>query len=500
MKLNLLIHETTLLDFRFIGRLAIRYKYVALIIPALMITLSLYFANMAKQVHVKTVNFEHKVPEKSTTARDVSALLGEKNTDLTLEDLQAITNSWLFHKKVADLTIKHQSFDQLNFGAIGTSKTSWGAQIRNNCKTNLNPDECMSTSIRGFIPASFSIQQGSTIERYTLHAKANDTLTATTLIHLIVAAVQAERTDFARLSYLHKRDILNKLIIQKTAEVQGLGVDKIQKELSVLSVLVREANGSISTLRTRISHNNAKISTAKLKVSEMERLGSLGINDEGKVQYEKSSELENKILSLRKNIHILKNSNSGNTEINANIVAQLENDLAQSLTKMAVLEQIPNDYSQLIGSTQSSNILAKNQLKNDLKILMAKEADLSRTLTREEGKRNNLIYRLEDVKLKLTDLKPDKDYISTLQSKLISFKLLESTIVSDLVFETPNPQEIIVRKKSPTTLFFYFAMISIFFWFLAIVISFLFDDKIYTEAEFSKLSADIDIIGTTPKY
>ena len=105
-----------------------------------------------------------------------------------------------------------------------------------------------------------------------------------------------------------------------------------------------------------------------------------------------------------------------------------------------------------------------------------------------------------EVSRKLDDMKPNTGYLDLLEKKLISLKLLSSTITTDLVVDNIG-NNIKIHKNASLSKYLVFATISsIFFIFLLTVIRYLFDQKIYSEDDVKVFFEDLEVIGNTPEF
>jgi len=91
------------------------------------------------------------------------------------------------------------------------------------------------------------------------------------------------------------------------------------------------------------------------------------------------------------------------------------------------------------------------------------------------------------------------DYLKLLQAKFLQLKLIEDTIVADLIFEDYSN----VRKRYKKYTLFSVIPFSIAIAFvlslILLIIRYAFDDRLFDEEEFKSLFSDIEFIGEIPK-
>jgi hypothetical protein len=125
--------------------------------------------------------------------------------------------------------------------------------------------------------------------------------------------------------------------------------------------------------------------------------------------------------------------------------------------------------------------------------MQSEQKDLESTIKKNTS-------RISEITIIVNNLNPDKEYLKLLESKVVSLKLVENTITSDLEFESVNPIPSSFLRNSLGKIFMFSIVGSMFLVLVLVVIIYLFDDKIYDENELALAFQELKVIGQTPKF
>ena len=95
---------------------------------------------------------------------------------------------------------------------------------------------------------------------------------------------------------------------------------------------------------------------------------------------------------------------------------------------------------------------------------------------------------------------PDLEYIKMLEAKIVSLKLMGTTIVSDLVFEKYAKAPSSFTKSTPIQILAFSTFVNLFIFMALSVLFFLFDDRIHDEVELRTYFKEFQVIGRTPEF
>jgi hypothetical protein len=121
-------------------------------------------------------------------------------------------------------------------------------------------------------------------------------------------------------------------------------------------------------------------------------------------------------------------------------------------------------------------------------------------LARLKQEQVSLISILEKNEAIIEKAKPTVEYIKLLSSKLMQLKVLESTLISDIIFDKKASTTSAFRRTTKIKVLLFATFISFFFTFMIIIIRYLSDPRIYDEYELQKTFSDLEVIGKTPEF
>ncbi len=133
-------------------------------------------------------------------------------------------------------------------------------------------------------------------------------------------------------------------------------------------------------------------------------------------------------------------------------------------------------------------------------VLKEQFANLEKDFHLTQEKLSELEKKKSAFKADIEKNKSTLEYMKLLENKLIQLKLLESTVVSDLLFDKfTTGISVFKRTTLPFVILFAFVLTS--FLSLVILVGFyLYDDRVFSVDEISNRFQDLPVLGSTPKF
>ena len=114
--------------------------------------------------------------------------------------------------------------------------------------------------------------------------------------------------------------------------------------------------------------------------------------------------------------------------------------------------------------------------------------------------RDKRVRELASVEAKIEDVRPAFEYLKLLDQKIVQLDFFNSTVISDLKFESELSPVKRYKKTSKSKVILFSLMVSFITLSLVVIFLYLLDDRIFDQAELSKSFEDLDIIGNTPNF
>ena len=141
-----------------------------------------------------------------------------------------------------------------------------------------------------------------------------------------------------------------------------------------------------------------------------------------------------------------------------------------------------------------------NEVKFDFNVMKKQYKDMERDNTILNERKDKLTKELNSIELQLAKLKPSMEYLKLISSKILQLHLLESTVITDLVFEEEFKNLRIFKKTTRNKFIIFSLVLTLFLTLFSIIARYLFDDRIYDKIELEKSFEELSIIGNTPDF
>lgn len=494
-KFNQLLNETTIVDFRLLWKLSVRYR--SHLVFAVILFCAIFSYNYYSQPIIYAVNVPIKAISNHTVSHDLSALLPVDNANnVNLSELKISLESYSFLNSYAELILKEPGFDKFNFGVISTNKNIYGYELKKRCNAN---KECLLGKLANQLKGSFFVEQGLTENRFVLTLNAIDQKTVLNLAKVLVKAIEINRIYVRQYLVLKEIESVGNLIAESRSIMTKMDGFKALEDQEKLQNNIADLKERIRMLQSSISMEVANVTALASRLAENKRSTHQSRAVSSRDDFEKIQKAQARLNDVKMNITTLLSIPESNRSSTDNYyIAQLKEE------KTRLLKLLPAE------STRKSMELSENFIEGQ----RVKSGDYEFDYQVAKNKLDKLnsdyenskteLNELQQVKIanenKVVSLKTDMDFLKNLESKQLSLKLLNATMNSDLFFEDLSPSAREFRQSTYIKIFLFSFSIVAFFYFISILIRFLLDDRIYGEDDVRSHLKGLDFVGEVPFF
>ncbi len=496
-KLNLVLHETTILNFPFMGTLIRRYWYLAIAIPTIVFSLSLYHFNDQNLIHKRSIFFSNISEDNSGPSSIMSSVLGDSKSGLSETDIIGILNSLDFQQKFAEIIYAHPDFMNMDLNSVNSKDVFNMKAFLSTCNQD---KECIYKKIRGAIFSFISIIPDRIVStRFSLQVTSRDPFTTTFLLKEISKYISLSRVETIKHKIEEQISVSKQLLAEKKNELNDSHVDGLREEKKSLEERILEVKSKISSYNSFFHRLKLDLDLMETKVRETKKATKNDVETNKILAYQQRKRLEEKIRKLESDIGAIRVVSQGLGKEDEQILSQLKSELRVVKARLLAMgdkgRSVSSEVKFLNRKEGESNFtefdykVKKEQFektKKDYDALISQKEDLSKSISKIDAK--------------IEEIMPSFEYIKLLEEKLVQLKLINSTVVSDLKFENELGPKTAYKKLSRVKSLL-FSLVSSGFLVLAVIIFlYLLDDKIYNKHELERTFDDLTIIGNTPDF
>jgi len=492
-KIEALLDETTVINFKLLWKLGFRYKsHVACTAVLFLLNILLFYFSQPK---IFTSNIPVKTIIKHNVSTDLSSLVPVNEPEvINLAELNVSMSSHSFLKNYSELLQGDPAFSQLVLGAPSGS----GVRVKDLLKKCAGNKDCLTLETIPYLRNSFVIEQGVSENRFSLSVHAFDLQTLQVAKKQLVAAIEKFRLETHQYQISKELSSVEKLIVENQnllASTKGIELldsnEKNESKIAEVKDRMRTLQAQINTSQTGLtenearSHQNQKALSGDAKGDRLIASESLSVNK--------------RINDLRLNIAALSVLSVENmSEKDRDIVRKLNLELSflEKKRKEQGLDE-HDERDELFIQDQHSK---EKSIEFDLAVSQKKIAVLGKEFISLREELEQLMKTKVMNESLVNKAKHELEFIKNLESKRLSLKLLSSTITGDLLFEETAAPVREFHVMSFVKVALYSIFLSGFILFFSIVIRFLFDDQIYSEEDLQLYFSHLDFIGDVPSF
>jgi hypothetical protein len=493
-KISQLLNENTIVDFKHMFKLCLRYSSHFFIAVAIAVGIFIY--NYFQQPIIYAVNVPVKVLTNHTVSTDLTTLVPIENSNvLTLSELKISLENYTFLKNFAAAVIEDPQFPSFNLGSIMANKNVFGQNIKQTC---LNSKTCMIEQVSVLLKNLFIVEQGVTDNRFILSVNAIDKKTVLKLTPIIIKAIDQDRVHVRQYLVLKEiqsvgnlitesRSIMHKMegyaALEEQEKLQN-SIDNKKEEIKILQLNLSQELANYKALESRLLAN--KNSTNSRAISS-------------KDDFDRILKDQQRLKDINQNLTILTAMPEENRSSSDNFfISQLMKE-KQKLQKL-----LPSEHRRKSMELEESFVEGQRTKTSDIEfdftVSKNKFEKLSSDYNVAKDELNTMIERKINLESKVIGMKSDLEFLKSLESKQMSLKLLSASMNSDLYFEDAGSIANEYRQSSNIKIFLFSFGMTFFLYIFSIFIRFMFDDRIYGEDEIRGHFKTLDFVGEVPKF
>ena len=494
-KLSSLLSESSILNFKLVWRLCLRYKWMSLSTPLIVAISAGVFYKAQNQVHSGSISFRYIPESKSSPVTAISALIPETEKSFDSSEILGIINSTNFLQTLAKDVYKDKDLHKMNFNYLFSSTVKNYKELVSDCKN----ESCEITFLRKTLPDFFDVTEDDlVINKYHVNVKSLSRFTTDKIIHYVAKNVNRYRLDTIIFQLEDQIKITEKLVAKQVSALKEAKVAQVQEEKKILQsqfeILIQKGN----IFGELLSEKKVELAQGEISLKYTKSTIDRKVSSE-----EKSAWREYKNLGIKKellvlDISALEHSLGENSRQDQAVVQELKDELFKINGQLEKLEK-----SKRFGSLekfQDTKIASRDGTEFKVKVLFDQITEIERNIAEVNKDKNRLIANISEKEEFLLNNKATIDYLGLLQEKLLQIRLIKETVVSDLIFDDYLSSSKRYKKYSLVSVVPFAAILSVLFTLFLIMIRYRFDNKLMDKEEFETLFADVPVIGEIPKF
>ncbi len=499
-RVNVILDETTIINFPFIGRMIKRYYLISILTPILVVLAASFIYFSQKDLYLTETGFSYvsSTGGSGGTGGSLGALLGGNESSVSSAEIIQSARSITMYQKLAEKLYLHPHFKDLNYNKIGAKEPQIFSRLFSGCGEN---KACFINKLRGYLPALYSVKVNSTIStKYNLHVKSLDFQTTKILKETIPQVLRAYRLKIIKDSLLEQMRISEELILKKQKELT-------EGELSKVVILVQRNDEELKDINLKLAlsfsaFNSAKskLEQAKIYFNETEKTIKKRVSGKALARSKRIRFLKNEIQEIRENISSMLAIADGPSSPEIEITKELKRELRRKRRELKKIDiKRGRSVTSMDRFLESKDITSSG---NEFNYTVARKQFEGIEINHHEllEKKSLIMTRREGLLKDQEKTLPSFEILKVLQAKLMQLKLIESTTISDLVFDDISPGINKVKTKTKEKMILFSFAISLFLTLFLIITRYLLDVRIYDEYELKMNFEDLEIIGNTPDF
>jgi len=495
-KMNIILDETTVLNFPFIGKLIRRYWFVSLIIPLVALIFGVVKYSSQNTIFQTSHAFKNTA-ESASSSSAFASILGEKNRGLDETEIVAIANSIDFQFKLAEVLMEDQGFSNLNFNSINAEKPVPQSSFFAHCGSE---KECVRRTVATLLPSLYSVvPDKGIINRYLVIVRSLDAFTSKSLLKALSILIESDRVKTIQSTITQQIKLSEELIETKRKELEEGDINTQRDRYKFLVSELEDLDRKLNSIRHNFFVMKQNLSQAETILEQTLKVRKKGVNVNELLKGEKAAALELRISQLREDLNSLEISKGQFGGKDQVIITQIKEEIKDKQKQLDAIGAFKRSISSVSDFVKSKDKTSPNQ-EFDYVVLKKRFDEMKNEYDNMVSNRENMVKEMTQLENHLDKYKPTIEFLKLLEQKSVQLKIAESTVVSDLSFDT-LPSDVASFKKTSLGKILFISLASgIFFMFVAVLSRYFMDGRIYDEYELQSVFKDLEIIGNTPDF
>jgi hypothetical protein len=496
-KLNVILDETTIINFSFFKKLIGRYLITSLLVPIVVFSFFFYRYSNQNTIFLQSKTFKNVANDSDSPTLAIARIVGENQEGLNSAEIIGMFSSLDFIRKLAEDIYAHKNFEKIIFSSLVSKKRMTLEEQLQGCEGD---SECSIKTIMALVSGLYHIEQDQNVmKKFVIKVKTLDKATTVFLLNLLEKTIQEERKGSIKHILLQQKNVMQDLSLKKRTDLKLQDPLELENKNRALKEELKQMTDRIQIVQGHYHSKKVELDLMESKLEQTKNTLKKRFTQREVNLSRKAKALNKKIDKLRQDINAIEVSLADLSTEDQGIIVDLKNEMKAAQKE---LRAIPN-YRKYIGSREDF-LKKKDVNSNDITF----EAQVKRRqFARIESELKSLQVKIteksklqKDIEARLDTIKPDLEYIKLLEKKLVQLTLLESTVVSDFVFSKNVTDVSTYKRTSRGKMLLFAGFVSFFLLFTVVLLRYLLDTKIYDEYELKKNFENLEVIGNTPDF
>lgn len=496
-KLNVILDETTIINFGFFKRLVGRYLLTSLMVPVLVFSFFGYRYLNQNTIFLQSKTFKNIANDSDSPTLAIARIIGENQEGLSSAEIISMFSSLDFVRKLAEGIYDSKNFEKTILTPLTSKDRKSLEEVLQLCE---GERECGVKTIMGHVAGLFHIEQDIAVtKKFIVKVKTLDKETTSFLLRLLEETIQDERKTSIKHILVQQKNVMKDLSMKKRAEQKLQDPLQLENKNRLLKEELKQMNDRIQIVQRHYHSKKVELDLMESKLEQTKNTLKKRFTQREVNLSRKAKALNKKIEKLRQDINAIEVSLSDLSNEDQGIVSDLKLELYQAERE---LKAIPN-YRKYIGSREDflkKTDVSSNNISFEASVKKSQFAKIESELKELQKEIATKSKVQKDIEEKLEVIKPDLEYIKLLEKKLVQLTLLESTVVSDFVFSKNVSDVSTFKRTSKGKMLLFSSFVTFFLLFTVVIIRYLLDTKIYDEYELKKNFENLEVIGNTPDF
>ncbi len=498
-KAVILFDEKTILNFPFMFSLSFRYKFLLYSLPFAIFLTTLLFYKTQHTIYGQEVSLSTNnkgMNNGQGGSNPMAALFGDDQQFLSKNELMAIFKSYDFLDSFAKEVLDHPDFNNFNFNSIHAKKLVDTKEIFAPVKDRAAKIEIL----QGMLPNFYTFDSGMAEHRYSLKIHTLDSVTTQALTDILVKVIVDYRVKQLRGSVDQQVLSYSELMARGHEDLKLKGGHDVHHRQASLDSRILDSKERLRATQQALNIEKRTADALEIQVKQGRDLLEREDLAESKGRLETFGSLRLRLKEVTSNINSITTiSEHYRTPTDNSILEQLKAEASRIRSQMALQGRVERHLA-------GQDVLDIDKEKSnaglafEYEVSKKKRQRLAEDVDKLQLELDKLISEKVEVDRLLVKVAPDLEYIKMLEGKIVSLKLLATTIVSDVLFDKYSKSPSVFTKSSLLQILIFAVFMNLFIYMGLNIFFFFMDDRIHEEAELRTYFKEFQIIGRTPEF
>ncbi len=500
-KLGILLDETTIINFPHLWKLLRRYGFLAIIVPLIAIGYGGKQYIEQNNIFMLQKSFVYSSADAGGGGGAMAIMArmggGDEGEGMSPGEVTSLVQNLDFLQSFAEKLYVHPQLNRMIFTGLNGKEVVTSRILFSSCGES---KECKIKVLRNTVAGFISIKMDPALsKKYWVEVKTLDSFTTRELISLVVEEIVRTRRVTQKRKMNEQIKVTEGLIEKKRKELNGIDVYALKQKKKELEDELDQITNKMNSYGREYQNKNIQLSYMESKLKKTKETAEKDINISEKDKITKRVLIQSRIEKVRKDIDAIKILSDQIGEKDKAILAQLEKkkrQLETELKKIGLGARSAGYTMEFLDQKDKE----KEVTEFDYQVLSKQVIKINREYKKYEAMKKEVTQEIIKINNTFEQIAPILESIKLLEAKAAQLRLVETTVVSDLIFDIEMGGMRVYKKASVVKIVLFSITLSLFLLFLGILLRYLIDDRILDEAELEKTFDGITIIGSTPDF